>query len=146
MIIPASQTMSIYLLMTGNDQEEPKGLRQTLGDYFPIGTRQNDANGSRFTSELLRADLRQRLDFHHRWWVPFTGQCIGFRGIETHTEVKRSFGSRKPISFSFRAGTFVFKIQVKRSVRIILEWHPATNGKTVKAVPDLKALLIVEGD
>jgi hypothetical protein len=67
-----------------------------------------------------------------------------FGALEAKTKIKGPFGSRKPISFLFRTWALVLKIEVERSVRIELEWHPAADGKTVQAVSYLEALLVVE--
>jgi hypothetical protein len=44
------------------------------------------AGGSsqRFTSGLLRTDAGHRLNTHHRRRVPFAGERLGLRAVETH--------------------------------------------------------------
>jgi len=103
-------------------------------------------NHGRSSNPLLRRQDRDLLGLHDRWRIPFASQRFGLRSIEAHGQIKGPFGSRKPVGFLVCTWALVLKIKVERPVRTVLERHPATDGKTVQAVSDLKAVLVVECD
>jgi hypothetical protein len=73
--------------------------------------------------------------------LPVSASDLGaYRRIQS---VKRSFGSREPVSLLVCTRTLVLKIKVERPVWIVLEWHPTADGEPVQAVADLKTLLII---
>src|SRR5271166_2675654 len=103
-------------------------------------------NHGRSSNPLLRRQDRDLLGPHDRRRVPFASQRFGLRSIEAHAKVEGPFGGGKPIGLLFCTRALVLKIKVERTVRTVLEWHPAADGETVQAVSDLKAVLVVEGD
>src|ERR1700730_2784002 len=99
-----------------------------------------------FASFLLRRQRWDLLDPHDRRRIPFAGQRFGLRSIEAQAEVEGPFGGGKPISLLVCSWALILEIKVERPVWSVLKWHPATDGKTVQAVSDLKAVLVVECD
>ena len=95
---------------------------------------------------LLRRQGRKPLNLHDWRRIPFASQRFRLRSIEAHAEVEGPLGSGKPVGLLFCTWALVLEIKVERPIRIVLEWHPAADGKTVQAVSDLVAFLVVECD
>jgi len=78
--------------------------------------------------------------------TPFTGERLGLRAIEPHSQVKGSLRCGKPIGFLVLSRTLVLEIEVKRAIGVDLEWHPTSDCEAVQAVSDLKPLRVIESD
>ena len=96
--------------------------------------------------QLLGRQAWQSLDLCDRRGTPFTGERLGLRAIEPHSQVKGSLRCGKPIGFLVLSRTLVLEIEVKRAIGVDLEWHPTSDCEAVQAVSDLKPLRVIESD
>src|SRR3984893_19440501 len=87
-----------------------------------------------------------RVDLLARRRVPFTRQRIALWRIEPHRQIKWSLWRWKPIGLPVRAGTLILEIKIERTVRVILEGHPAADREPVEPICDLKTVRIIERD
>src|ERR1700732_1415896 len=83
---------------------------------------------------------------HGRRRIPLAGERVELRDVEAHCQVEWPLRRGKPVGLFVLSWALVLEVEVERAVRIVLEWHPATNGETVEAVGDLKALRVVKRD
>ena len=95
---------------------------------------------------LLSTDAGHRLNSHHRRRVPFAGEGLGLRAIETHAHVECPLRSGQPVGFLVFAGALVLEVKVERPVRVGLERHVTADRETIEHVRHLEAFAIVERD
>ena len=78
------------------------------------------ALSQRFTGGLLSTDAGHRLDPHHRRRVPFAGECLGLRAIETHAHVERPLRRGQPVGFFVFAGALVLEVKSSDPSALVL--------------------------
>src|SRR5947207_3750172 len=99
---------------------------------------------SALRSGLSHADGRCRLDFDDWRRVPFAGERLRLRAVKTHAHVEWGLWRGQPVGFLLFAGTLILEIQVKRTIRVGLERHPAADGEPIEHIADLEAFAVVE--
>src|ERR1700677_3271934 len=81
---------------------------------------------------LMRHQRRDRLCLLDRGWIPLASKRVGLRRIEPHRQIEPRLGRRKPVSLLTLPRTIALKMEVERTVRGVLERHPATHGKAIE--------------
>ena len=94
--------------------------RDTQSRAASAGT-QDVETAAKQRRRLLRRQQRGRGCLCRRRRVPFTGQRIALRCIETHGEVERPFRCRQPVRLLVGAGALVLEIEVEGAVRVVFE-------------------------
>src|SRR5882672_766539 len=95
---------------------------------------------------LLSRQTYRCLRLHDGRRIPFAGKRLGLRRIQAHGQIEWCLWRGKPVGFQVFSRALVLEIEVKRTIRIVLERHPAADGEAVQGVTDLESVMIVKGD
>src|SRR6267143_3023200 len=92
------------------------------------------------SNPLLRRQGWELLDHRDRRRIPLSDQDLLLGRVYAHGEVEQGLRRRKPVRLLARSGVRVLDVEVKRTIRIVLERHPTADGEAVDAVRDLVAI------
>jgi hypothetical protein len=93
---------------------------------------------------LLTAQAENCLRTQDGGRVPLAGEYLRLRRLNAQCQGKRPSGGSKPVGILALTRTFVLKIEIEGTVRVVLERHPTTDGKPIECVRNREALCIIK--
>src|SRR5215469_13827901 len=142
-------TMVRYLFKTLASNFQPGGKVSMLPNFGSMSSltcfppiRLRERRCSRWCALSLK--VRRALELRDGRRIPLAGDGVRLRGVEAHRQVERPLRRGQPVDLFVRSRALVLEVEVKRTVRVVFERHPATHRKAIEAVCYLKSVTVVE--
>src|SRR4029450_12130299 len=103
-------------------------------DVLCYGSERRRRSTDALREASLRLHHRRRLVLYDRRGGPFAGQGLALRGIEAGGQMEGPLRGGQPVGLLASTRTVVLEVQVERTIRVVLKWHPAADGEAVGTV------------